>query len=86
MKKEKRSERSASLPPPSPLALEEPLCLGPCLPAFSAPAAGSYWGSGRRVGRLIGLSVPTLSPGHLPSPHIAMLGWETLAVRNPLAS
>lgn len=31
---------------------------------------------------LIRLSVQTLSPGYLPS-HVAMAGWETLAVRNP---
>lgn len=30
----------------------------------------------------MGLGVPTLSPGHFSS-HIAMLGWETVAVRNP---
>lgn len=34
--------------------------LGPCLPAFSDPAAGSYWGSGRGAGRSDSVSPPCL--------------------------
>lgn len=57
-----KDEVCGLLPSPSPslLALQVPLFPGHCLPAFSASAAGSYWGSGREVGRLDSVSPPCL--------------------------
>lgn len=58
-------------------------CLYSLAPASQifGPSCRLLLGVGERSW-LIGLSVPTLSPGYLPS-HVAMAGWETLAVRNP---
>lgn len=53
----------------------------PLSPRFFGPSCRLLLGVGERSW-LIGLSVPTLSPGYLPS-HVAMAGWETLSVRNP---
>lgn len=53
----------------------------PLPPSFAGPSCRLLLGVEERSW-LIGLSVPTLSPRYLPS-HVAMAGWETLAVRNP---
>lgn len=62
-------------------APQVPSSLVPCLLAFLCPSGRLLVGVGKWR-RQMGLSVPTLSLGHFSS-HISMLGWETVAVRNP---
>lgn len=84
---EPRRKRRGLLPSPFGFVLSSGassafFILGPCLPAFACPSCRLLLGVGEWR-RQIGLSVPTLSPGHFPCPYVATLRWETLAVRNP---
>lgn len=74
-----KEEVCGLLPSPSPSlrALQVPLWLQPSQPQLQAPTGG-------RGEELVDRTqCPHSVSRSLPSPHVAMLGWETLAVRNP---
>lgn len=77
--------RSASLPFALSSGTSSAFIPCPLPPSLLNPSCRLLLGVGERSWQ-IRLSVPTLSPGHLPSPHVALLGWETLAVSPRLPS